>query len=85
MGSSTSEQGKVNATTNNEWIRYTAQLSKDKVSPIEPFYTQELSYLEELFGNLDKKNLKSLELKDFDDIITLKTNPFYFRIKELFE
>lgn len=41
--------------------------------------------LEELFNVLDKKNLKSLELKDFDEIAFLRDHPLHPRIKELFE
>jgi hypothetical protein len=41
-------------------------MEKDKLSDVPPFYKKELVYLEELFNVLDKKNLKSLEVKDFD-------------------
>lgn len=34
---------------------------------------------------LDKKNLKSLEIKDFDEIIFLTEHPLYPRIRDLFE
>lgn len=46
---------------------------------------RELAYLEELFNILDKKNLKSLEVKDFDEIAFLREHPLYPRMKDLFE
>ena len=43
-----------------------------------------MTYLEELFSKLDKKNLKSLELKDFEEIEYLREHALYPRIRDIF-
>ena len=60
-------------------------LSKDKTSDIEPYTGKEMAYLEQLFNSLDKKNIKSLEIKDFQEIPYLREHPLFSRIRDLFE
>lgn len=38
MGSSSSEDLRAKSLENNEWIKYEAELEKDKLSDIPPFY-----------------------------------------------
>lgn len=66
-------------------MKYGAELERDKASEVAPFCRRELVNLEELFNVLDKKNLKSLELKDLDEVAFLRGHPLQPRIKELFE
>jgi hypothetical protein len=40
MGSSSSEENKAKALENNEWLRYEAELEKDKPSDIQPYFSK---------------------------------------------
>ena len=48
-----------------QWAQYQSELDNDKPSEVHPYTAREMEYLEELFGLLDKKNVKSLDVKDF--------------------
>lgn len=85
MGSSSSEEARAQSLENNEWLRYEAELEGDKASDVPPFLRRELAFLEELFNMLDKKNLKSVEVKDFEEVSFLREHPLFPRIRELFE
>lgn len=85
MGSSSSEELRARSLESNEWVRYQAELERDRPSDIPPFFRKELVNLEELFNVLDKKNLKSLELKDLDEVAFLRGHPLQPRFKALFE
>lgn len=72
MGNSESQEKEIALKENNQWYQYEAHLAKDKLSEFPPYHLSELEHLEGLFTTLDKKNLKSIELNDFDQIAVLK-------------
>lgn len=78
MGSESSEPAKVK-TFQSEWQQYERYLSGDKPSQIQPFTINEMAFLESLFSALDRKKLKSIELKDFEEITFLREHVFYPR------
>lgn len=67
------------------WSKYQTQLEKDKMSNIEPYTTKEMAYLQELFAELDRKNLKSIEVRDFEEIEYLREHALFSRIKDIFQ
>ena len=85
MGSGESGDVQAKALANNQWIKYQEDKSNSKVSEVEPFSQDQFEYLEDLFSFLDKKNIRSLELRDMDEIDYLKEHHLYPRIRELME
>ena len=72
MGSGESGNAQTKALANNQWIKYQEDSSNNKMSKVEPFSQNQFEYLEDLFSFLDKKNIRSLELRDMDENDYLK-------------
>ena len=81
MGSGESGDAQAKALANNQWLKYKETTSNAKMSEVEPYTNKQFEHLEQLFAFLDKKNIKSLEIRDIDEIDYLKEHPLYPRVR----